>query len=82
MADHRQGVESVDAAGQARSVGDTEVGRPGKIRRFPAERPVVTRIETVPMTAARRQEAVFALAELIARWEQAGSPISAPDRTS
>ncbi|WP_256386281.1 MULTISPECIES: hypothetical protein [Protofrankia] len=42
---------------------------------------MVTEIETVPMTAAQRQEAVSVLATLIAQWEQAGSPTSQRNQT-
>jgi len=75
---HRECAELEGAVGEIRSLGN--VGRPGKIRRYPADRPVVVEIATVPMTAEEQQTAVFALAELIARWEQAGCPVSVSDQ--
>lgn len=71
--------ELEDAGGEIRALGNHDVGRPGRIRRYPADRPVATEIAIVPMTEEQRQTAVFALAALIARWEQAGCPTDVSD---
>jgi hypothetical protein len=55
--------------------------KPTKIRRQLAGRLAVDRIETAPMTATQRQQAVSALTTLIARWEQTGRPTSQRDDT-
>ncbi|ONH30706.1 hypothetical protein BL254_23935 [Protofrankia sp. BMG5.30] len=81
MAEDLEDVEPGNTADQAHRDGAVPAGRPVKIRRYPAGRPVVTEIETVPMTAAQRQEAVSVLATLIAQWEQAGSPTSQRNQT-
>ena len=81
MMGYRESAEIEDTGGETRSLGNHDVGRPGKIRRYPADRPVVTEIATVPMTEEQQQTGVFALAALIARWEQAGCPIGVSDQT-
>jgi len=72
--------ELEDTGGEIRSLGHHDVGRSGRIRRYPAVRPVVMEVATVPMTEEQRQTAVFALAALIARWEQAGCPTGVSDQ--
>lgn len=69
-----------DTGGEIRALGNDDVGRRRKIRRYPADRPVVTEIPAVPMTEEQRPTAVFALAALIARREQAGCPTSVSDQ--
>jgi hypothetical protein len=73
--------QHVDAAEQARSLGETAAEQPTKIRRQPTAQPVVAHIETAPMTAAQREEAISALAALIERCEQATRPTAPPKGT-
>ena len=81
MIEESEGVEYIRAAAEACSAGDTPISRPAKIPRQPALRPTQDGFETVAMTAGQYQSAVYALATLIARWEQAGSPTSRRNQT-